>query len=97
MYIVPPTIRYVLSCYWSMTTLATVGYGDWHPATTAEMVFVTGYMIFDVFLNAYILGTITLTVIKHDERLGFYRQRCNNLKRYANINHIPSVRPMLQI
>ena len=29
---------YVVSLYWAFTTLATVGYGDVHPVTTAEQV-----------------------------------------------------------
>ena len=38
--------RYILSVYWSITTLSTVGYGDWNPTTPAEMAFVVLYMLF---------------------------------------------------
>ena len=38
--------RYILSVYWSITTLSTVGYGDWNPTTPFEMAFVVLYMLF---------------------------------------------------
>ena len=103
------TCRYILSVYWSITTLSTVGYGDWNPTTPFEMAFVVLYMLFvsaqmcyaalppcfshskyalclrpfhamqlatvrrgtdcaappcsqNVFLNAYVLGTITILI-----------------------------------
>lgn len=42
--------------------------------------------------NAYIVGTITLVVMKGDERTGHYRQRASNLKQYSKVNTIPKVR-----
>ncbi len=41
--------------------------------------------------NAYIVGTITLVVMKGDERTGHYRQRASNLKQYSKVNSIPKV------
>eukprot|EP00884_Botryococcus_braunii_P021334 jgi/Botrbrau1/7885/Bobra.9_2s0059.2 len=81
--------QYVFSLYWSITTLAGVGYGDWHPVNAGEAVFVICYMFYNLWLISYILGTITLLVVKHDERAGKYRERSENLKNYANINGIP--------
>lgn len=48
-------------------------------------------MFYNLWLISYILGTITLLVVKHDERAGKYRERSENLKTYANINGIPKV------
>jgi hypothetical protein len=41
--------------------------------------------------NSYIIGTITLVVMKGDERTGYYRQRANNLKQYSKVNNVPQV------
>ncbi|BDA49938.1 probable potassium channel AKT2 [Coccomyxa sp. Obi] len=69
----PLQVRYVYSLYWAITTLATVGYGDFSAVNTAEAVWATIYMFFNLALGAYVLGTITLLVVKHDERTGRYR------------------------
>ena len=48
--------RYVTSLYWSITTLTTVGYGDYTPGaySVLEQVFVIIYIIFNVLLLAYV-------------------------------------------
>ena len=85
--------RYIFALYWAITTLATVGYGDFSAANPAEAVWATIYMFFNLALGAYVLGTITLIVIKHDERTGRYRDLITHLKDYIRVNEIPPVRP----
>ncbi|KAK9903334.1 hypothetical protein WJX75_003130 [Coccomyxa subellipsoidea] len=82
-------VRYAFSLYWAITTLATVGYGDFSAVNTAEAVWATIYMFFNLALGAYVLGTITLLVVKHDERTGRYRDLSTNLKEYIAVNEIP--------
>lgn len=48
-------------------------------------------MFFNLALGAYVLGTITLLVVKHDERTGRYRDLSFNLKQYIAVNEIPEV------
>ncbi len=83
--------RYIFALYWAITTLATVGYGDLSAANPAEAVWATIYMFFNLALGAYVLGTITLIVIKHDERTGRYRDLTTHLKDYIKVNEIPPV------
>ena len=85
--------RYIFALYWAITTLATVGYGDLSAANPAEAVWATIYMFFNLALGAYVLGTITLIVIKHDERTGRYRDLITHLKDYIRVNEIPPVSP----
>lgn len=40
------------------------------------------FLLFNIALGAYILGTITLLVVKNDERTGRYRDLSSNLKTY---------------
>ncbi|CAL5221935.1 g4209 [Coccomyxa viridis] len=85
----PIAVRYIFALYWAITTLATVGYGDLSAANPAEAVWATIYMFFNLALGAYVLGTITLIVIKHDERTGRYRDLTTHLKDYIKVNEIP--------
>jgi Ion channel len=118
--------RYVFSFYWAITTIATVGYGDFHAASMPEAIFNLVFMLFTIGalgylwwhawlvrefasqqasyfrrqeagvlsagFNSYIIGTITLVVMKGDERTGHYRRCANNLKQYSKVNSVPKVR-----
>jgi Ion channel len=87
--LLPPPRRYVFSLYWSVVTFATVGYGDFSAKSTPEAIFALSFIILNIFINSYILGTITLMVVKGDERTGRYRDRSGNLKAYTAVNHLP--------
>jgi hypothetical protein len=52
-------ICYVTSIYWTITTLTTVGYGDFHPVNKGEMIYDICFMLFNLALTAYIIGNMT--------------------------------------
>ncbi|CAL4974362.1 unnamed protein product [Urochloa decumbens] len=56
-------VGYTYAVYWSMTTLATVGYGDLHAVNPGEMAFATCYMLFNLGLTSYIIGNMTNLVV----------------------------------
>ncbi|PSS36231.1 Potassium channel like [Actinidia chinensis var. chinensis] len=64
-------ILYVTSLYWSINTLATVGYGDLHPVNLTEMNFVTFYMLFNLGLNASYRKYVRRGSRTHPQNLGF--------------------------
>ncbi|KAK9810819.1 hypothetical protein WJX73_009788 [Symbiochloris irregularis] len=81
--------RYIFSLYWSITTLATVGYGDLSAANTGEAIWSTIFMFVNLALSAYILGTITLLVVRSDEQAGEFREQSNAMKQYNHLNNLP--------
>ncbi|KAH7837049.1 hypothetical protein Vadar_008965 [Vaccinium darrowii] len=55
--------RYVISIYWSITTLSTTGYGDLHAENIREMLFSSFYMLFNLGFTAYLIGNMTNLVV----------------------------------
>eukprot|EP00965_Chrysotila_dentata_P237593 6202005-Pleurochrysis_carterae.AAC.1 len=49
--------RYMVCMYWAITTLTTVGYGDYSPVSVEERCFGCVYMLFNMGVTAYIIGT----------------------------------------
>lgn len=58
--------------YWSITTLATVGYGDLHPVNTWEKFFGFFFMLFSMGLGAYLIGNMTNLVVHGTTRTRKY-------------------------
>lgn len=42
--------------YYSFTTLSTVGFGDFHPKSDTERIYVALFMLFGVMIFSYIMG-----------------------------------------
>ena len=68
-----------------LLTAATVGYGDFHGYGVAEAVFLICYMCMNIALGAYILGTITLLVVKGDAQIKLIREKMQLLEGYAKV------------
>uniref|UniRef100_A0A7I4BW52 Uncharacterized protein n=1 Tax=Physcomitrium patens TaxID=3218 RepID=A0A7I4BW52_PHYPA len=81
--------RYVTSMYWSITTLATVGYGDLHPVNRGEMIFTILYMLLNLALTAYIIGNMTNLITRLTARTRDYRDSVQQLVEFATRNQLP--------
>eukprot|EP00201_Polytomella_parva_P009588 CAMPEP_0175054834 /NCGR_PEP_ID=MMETSP0052_2-20121109/9726_1 /TAXON_ID=51329 ORGANISM="Polytomella parva, Strain SAG 63-3" /NCGR_SAMPLE_ID=MMETSP0052_2 /ASSEMBLY_ACC=CAM_ASM_000194 /LENGTH=579 /DNA_ID=CAMNT_0016319575 /DNA_START=167 /DNA_END=1902 /DNA_ORIENTATION=+ len=82
-------VKYALSWYFSVGVLAGLGDGALFATTVAECVFVTVYMLLNLVLAAYILGTVTMLVVKSDERSSTYRDKMVKLSNFTSENEIP--------
>ena len=78
--------QYVTSLYWSVVTFATVGYGDFSPVNSAEQIWDIIYMLLNMALVAWIVGSMTLLIIKNDEKTGRYRDALNRLAQYSSLH-----------
>ncbi|GBF99926.1 hypothetical protein Rsub_12619 [Raphidocelis subcapitata] len=81
--------KYIFSLYWSAVTFATVGYGDIHAQTVPEAAFTVAFIYLNVFVGAYIIGTVTLLVTRTDAETGQYRSELAVLEAYSSTHAIP--------
>jgi len=77
---------YTITLYWSVVTFSTVGYGDFSPANCAERIVSVLYVMGSIVIQAWIIGSITLLLIKKDEKTGHYRDTLEKLDRYSEIH-----------
>jgi len=54
--------HYICSIYFAVTTMATVGYGDFTPVQVYEMLLVSGVQLFGTALFGYMINIVGLTV-----------------------------------
>ncbi len=62
-----------------------MGYGDFHANSWAEALLLILFMVVNIALGAYILGTITLLVVKGDEATGKFRDKMHTLEGYSQV------------
>jgi len=51
--------RYIAACYYSITTISTVGYGDITPTNETEVIMTIGLIFFGVSMYSYIISRLT--------------------------------------
>lgn len=64
----------------------TVGYGDFSPVNSAEQICGIAFMIVNIVVAAWIIGSITLLVVKGDEKTGEYRDTLQTLHQYSQMH-----------
>ncbi|OMO72368.1 hypothetical protein CCACVL1_17837 [Corchorus capsularis] len=79
--------RYVISLYFAVVTMVTVGYGDIHAVNVREMIFVMIYVSFDMILGAYLLGNMTALIVKGSKTERF-RDKMADLMKYMTRNNL---------
>lgn len=60
--------RYILSIYWAITTLCTVGYGDITAKNFFEMFFVSCVMLLGTLVFGYTVNSVGIIISRMDER-----------------------------
>lgn len=81
--------RYIISLYWSVTTVTTVGYGDITPQSDFERFMATIFMVIGGIFYAYVMGSICGIVSSLDRAGTAYKQTMDILNLYMDEVKLP--------
>ena len=84
----PYAKQYLMSVYWSVTTLASVGYGDITPKTDLETIAAIVVMGLGVLLFAFAIGNVVAFVSQLDDGRSEYRMEQAGIRRYLAFNGV---------
>ncbi len=79
--------RYITALYVSITTFCTVGYGDFSPVNLEEKIAGSLFMVLNIAIAAWIIGSITLLILKSDETTRKYRDSLEVLHEYGAMHN----------
>ncbi|CDW87085.1 cation channel family protein [Stylonychia lemnae] len=60
----------IVSCYFALTTLATVGYGDYYPISNLERIIAVFIMLCGVAFFSYIMGSFIEIISNYEKKMG---------------------------
>ena len=83
--------RYVTALYMSIVTFATVGYGDYSPRGPVEQIVGSVFMLLNIVVAAWVIGSITLLIVKGDEKTGEYRDSLETLHQYGMMHNFDTI------
>lgn len=62
--------KLVISCYFALTTLSTVGYGDYHPISNVERIIAIFIMLVGVAFFSYNMGSFIEFIQNYQKKMG---------------------------
>lgn len=60
----------IVSCYYALTTLSTVGYGDYYPISNIERILAVIIMLGGVAFFSYIMGNFIEIITNYEKKMG---------------------------
>ena len=76
------SVQYLLSIYWAMTSLCTVGYGDIVPKSSLEMSFAIVVMLMGTLVFGYSVTCVGILMNKMGERSKDFREKMTIIEDY---------------
>jgi voltage-gated potassium channel len=84
-----PIKTYISALYWTVTTMATVGYGDITPKNEIQMLFAMVVMICGAGVYGYIIGNIATIIAKRDPAKASYLEQMERITAFMNYRGVP--------
>ena len=83
------TTDYIMSLYWTITTLTTIGYGDITPTTNAARIFTMVVMILGAGFYGVVIGNVTKFIADSDKHKEQTREKMSDLLNFMKYYNIP--------
>lgn len=86
-----PAEQYIRALYWSVTTVATIGYGDYYPDhdSNIQIIFTIVVQIFGVGMYGYIIGNVSGLIANLDVARADFIKKIESVKVYLDNKKIP--------
>lgn len=81
---------YIKAIYWSITTLATVGYGDISAKTNGQMLYASATMIVGVAFFGYVLSSVASLLARLDHARENYLSTLDKVEDFMRYNDLPA-------
>lgn len=88
----PAFDQYIRSLYWCVTTVATIGYGDYFPNhdSNVQIIYTIAVQIFGVGMYGYIIGNVSGLISNLDVARANFVKKIEEVKVYLNAKKIPA-------
>jgi voltage-gated potassium channel len=83
--------QYIRALYWAITTVATIGYGDYCPNhdDNAQIIFTMVVQVFGVGMYGYIIGNVSSLIANLDVARANFLKKIETVTAYLNAKNIP--------
>jgi len=83
--------QYIRSLYWCITTVATIGYGDYCPShdSNIQIIYTMIVMIFGVGMYGYVIGNMSAIIANLDGAKSAYIKKMEEINGFLRIKNVP--------
>ncbi len=84
--------QYIRALYWCITTIATIGYGDYVPNhdSNPQIIYTIVVQIMGVGMFGYIIGNVATLIVSIDTARADFRTKLEEVRNYMRIKRIPA-------
>jgi voltage-gated potassium channel len=88
----PDFDQYLRGVYWCVTTIATIGYGDYTPNhnSNLQIVYTIGVMVFGVGMYGYIIGNVASLIANLDTARAAYQEKMEEINDFFRTKRVPA-------
>jgi voltage-gated potassium channel len=88
----PAFDQYLRGLYWCVTTIATIGYGDYTPShdSNLQIVYTIVVMIFGVGMYGYIIGNVASLIANLDVARANYQEKMEEINDFLRTKRVPN-------